>query len=373
MSTVFVKETSPHIHRKASVERMMLDVLIALIPVVVFSIIAFTTKALMILGISLFTMIGSELVFVGIKNAMPFDGQKHTFKEKFQFAYKKLTWSNILAPAISAVIYAMILPASVSWYTTLIGALFGIIIGKLVFGGLGYNIFNPAAVGMVIAKLSFANDFKVAAHPFFDTTAGATILSDISNADIGYAAIANENVSVLNLLIGNHGGTLGEICALCIIVGGIYLFVRRSADLRCTLSYFLTFTFMMAVAGACIVPQIPNLDYFKFLAVEVLSGGMLFAAVFMITDPVTSPIDRPSRIMFGMVAGVANVFIRLFGALPEGAVFSILIANMIAPVLDYYKWAGNQYTKKKILAMGLILVIPLIIMIIVLCFGGVVK
>ena len=370
-----VKETSPHLRRRSSVSRMMLDVLIALLPVVVYSIVLWQWKAVVILAVSLAVMIPSEFVFVGIKNKMPYDGMKHSFKEKFKFAYSKYGISNVLAPSVSAVIYATILPASLAdhLYVVAIGALAGIVLGKLVFGGLGSNIFNPAAVGMVIAKLSFGSFFTYNADPFYSTNLGGTVLSSISAE--GYLTINSQFVNVLDLFLGKCPGVMGEVSALLILVGAAYLFIRRSADFRPFIAYIGTFLVLMLVAGLCICSKLgfENLSYWKFVGVELFSGGLLFGATFMITDPVTSPINRPGRYIYGIIAGVCTVFIRLFAALPEGVVFSILIANMFAPVIDYYKWSSNKFTLKKIIWIASILVVAVGIVTLVLLSPGVVK
>ena len=370
-----VKETSPHLRRKSSVSRMMLDVLIALLPVVVYSIVLTQWKAVVILAVSLGIMIASEFVFVGIKNKMPYDGTKHTFKEKFKYAYSKYSVQNVLTPSVSAVIYSMILPASLAdhLYVVAVGALAGIVLGKLLFGGLGSNIFNPAAVGMVVAKISFgANAFYNTVDPFYSANLGGTVLTVVSEQ--GYLAMNSQFVNVLDLFLGRCPGTLGEVSALLILVGAAYLFIRRSADFRPFIAYLGTFLVLILIAGICICSKLgfENLSYWRFVGVELFSGGILFGATFMITDPVTSPINRPGRYIYGMIAGVCTVFIRLFAALPEGVVFSILIANMFAPVIDYYKWSSNKFTAKKLIWMASILVAAIAVVVIVLLSPGVV-
>lgn len=370
-----VKEQSPHLRRRPSVARMMADVLIALLPVTAFSIVVHKWRAIVILAISLAIMILAEFVYFGIKNKMVYDGTKHPFKEKFRYAYSKYTINNILAPAVSGVIFAMILPASVADkpYIVIVGALAGIVLGKLLFGGLGSNIFNPAAVGMVVVKISFGSALVYTADPFYDVNLGGTILTSISQN--GYSVVTSQYNNILGLFLGNCAGTLGEVSALCIIVGAIYLLIRRSADFRPMVAYIGSFFVLMLVAGLCIGSKIgfDNNFYVKFILTQLLSGGLLFGAVFMITDPVTSPINRPGRYIYGIIAGVLTVFIRLFAALPEGVVFSILIANMLAPVIDYYKWSGNKFTTKKIIWIASILVVSIAIVIIVLLSPGVVK
>ena len=175
------KESAPHLRRKATVTRMMVDVLIALAPTLIFSFVVFPIKTLIFYLTSLAIMIGAEFVFVGLKNMMPNDGLKHSFKERFAYAYKgKYSITNVLTPAISAVIFTLIMPANAPIYAVIMGALFGIVVGKLVFGGLGSNIFNPAAVGMCFAKLCFGSQYGDYVSNWYckvpDAVAGATPL-----------------------------------------------------------------------------------------------------------------------------------------------------------------------------------------------------
>lgn len=359
-----VKETAPHIRRKSSVTRMMLDVVIALLPVVIFSIVVYQWHAVKVLGISIITMILSEFVYVGLRNKMPNDGQKHSFKEKFDYAYKgHYTHANWIAPLVSALIFSMIMPANATWYACFVGSLAGIVIGKLVFGGLGNNIFNPAAVGMIVAKVSFSSSYPaMKTNWFFDTVAGGTPLTDAAN---GITNALND-YSILDLFIGRTGGTLGEACAALILVGAAYLLIRRSCDFRALFSYLFSFIGLVLVSGLVIkFGKGINIGYGRFVLYQILSGGLLFGVTYMITDPVTSPITSPGRIMYGMIAGALTVFIRFFAAVPEGVAFSILIANMFAPVIDYYKWSSPKYTWKKLLVMGLLFVIPAAILVIV--------
>lgn len=368
---IITKESAPHIRRKSSAWKMMLDVIIALLPIVIFSLVIYGLKALMILGISLVTMVASEFVYVGLRNKMANDGEKHSFKEKFLYAYKgHYQIVNVLAPIVSALIFAMILPVNATWYATFIGALVGIVFGKLVFGGLGNNIFNPAAVGMVVVKVCFESKFSpinYGDYSYIDVAAGGTPLTSIGKGLS--TALADPNNSIFNLFFGKIGGTLGEACSLLIIIAAIYLIIRHAVDYRIIASFGLTFLSLILVSGIVIKAVNPNdINYLHYVLFEILSGGLLFGMVFMITDPVTSPITSPSRVMYGMIAAVATVFIRFFAALPEGVCFSILIANMFASVLDYYKWSSQRYTLRKIIATCLLFVIPCIIMVICLIF-----
>ena len=378
---MIVKESAPHLRRKSTVKRMMLDVLIALSPTLIFAIAVFPLHTSVTLAISLFIMIGSELVYIGLRNMIPKDGLKHTLKDKFTYAYKgKVDINNILTPAISAVIFTLIMPAGAlvnkdtgvfNVYPVIIGSLVGIIFGKLVFGGLGSNIFNPAVVGMVFAKLCFGSQYSSYVDNWFykvpDAVAGATPLGLINGG-----ALSNINdYSLTNLLFGQIPGTLGEVYKLTIIAGLIYLLIRRSIDWRIPVSYIGTFSILMLIAGASVHALNSSVNPFVFLAYNLLSGGVLFGAVFMLTDPVTSPINSPSRMMYGIIAAFITVFIRLFAALPEGVAFSILIVNMLAPFLDHYEWSSSKYTVKKIIAISLLVIIPALFTFIIVRFGGV--
>ena len=173
------------------------------------------------------------------------------------------------------------------------------------------------------------------------------------------------------MFLGKIPGTLGEVYTITILIGLIYLLIRRSIDYRVVTSYLGAFAIFALIAGVSIWGVDKTTNPFYFTAYSLLSGGVLFAGVFMLTDPVTSPINSPSRWIYGIIAAISTVFIRLFAALPEGAGFSILIANMFAVVLDHYEWSNPRYTWKKFLAMGLLVVIPCLIIFLVISYGGV--
>ncbi len=367
-----VKETSPHLRRSATVTRMMVDVLIALAPTLIFSFIVYPLQTLITYLLSVVIMVSSEFVFVGLKNMMPKDGLKHSFKERFAYAYKgKYNQNNILPPAISAIIFTLIMPAGAPIYAVIVGAFVGIVIGKLVFGGLGSNIFNPAALGMIVAKVCFGSQFNSDVSTWYysipDAAAGATPLGLINGG-----AFANYGAySIGDMFFGRIPGTLGEVYKVTILLGMIYLLMRKSADFRIVFSYLGTFIFLTLLGGLAVYGLNKDVNPFMFALYNLLSGGVLFGATFMLTDPVTAPINSPSRILYGMIAAVITVFIRFFAALPEGVGFSILIANMIGVALDHYEWSNPRYTWKNILAMALVVVVSGSITYLVIRFGGV--
>lgn len=351
-----VPQSAPYIRKPVSVARMMTDVIIALLPVTVFAIAINGWNSIYVLLISLAAMVCSELVanmLIKWPKGMKF---KELFsKEGFSKVKATYTINNILAPVISALIYALILPAGCAPYVVLVGALFGMIIGKMVFGGLGKNVFNPAAVGRIFVAICFGSKLNEAypSQTAYDAVAGATPLG-LTKGNLGNIG----NYNLLDLFIGSVPGSMGEVSALLILLGGIYLFARRSADIRAALSYILSFAVIMFVACISFAGKYNQMDkLFNMWLYQILAGGMLFAGVFMITDPVTSPISKFGRVVYGASAGAITVFIRIMGAYPEGAAFSILIVNMFAPCIDYFmRGKKNTYTWKQCLGLGVVII-----------------
>ncbi|MBE0701068.1 MAG: RnfABCDGE type electron transport complex subunit D [Acholeplasmataceae bacterium] len=325
-----VKQTSPYVRKQVSTKRMMTDVLIALIPAVMFSIYRFGWDAVIRILVSLVVMVGLEAVAFGM---MQKPSKSEKFIERLKSRYQAYTINNITAPAISAIIFAMLVPSKIEIYAVVMGAAFGIIIGKMLFGGLGANIFNPAAAGRIFIALALTGMFSNA-YVDVDAITGATALS----SNLAFPNILN-HYSLSQLFLGQIPGAMGEISALAILIGAAYLIIRRSADFRVMLSGVATFTILMFIVGLKLVPDFA----FQYVLFQLLSGGLLFGMVFMITDPVTSPITRPGRWIYGLLVGGLVVLMRLFGDYPEGVAFAILFANMFVPLLDYPKWSTNVY------------------------------
>ena len=344
-----IKESAPHVRRKDNLVGMLLDVVIALLPVVVFSFIAWPLGATKNVLISVAVMELAELIFVLVTHPMPVDLQKHSLVERFKYGIASYRMSNFLAALVSALIFAMILPVGASWYALLIGSAAGITFGKLLFGGNGNNLFNPAAVGMVFAKVCFGPSMTYS-MPF--AYQGVTV-------EAGATALGEGQYSVLDLFIGNVPGTLGETCKIAILLGLAYLLIKRVADWKVVVAYIGTFAILTLAGGLTVTIGrggfIPS--YGEWVLSHLLAGGFLFGATYMVTDPVTMPITTPSRVLYGMSAAIAAFFIRHFAALPEGVGYGILIANCLAPLFDYPKWSSEQWKKKDII---LAIVIPVV-------------
>lgn len=353
-----VKQTSPYIRKDVSTKRMMIDVLIALIPVVAFSIYRFGFDAIIRIVVSLVVMIGLEAVAFGIMQK-PVKSEK--WIERLKSRYTNYTINHITAPAVSAIIFAMLVPSKLPIYAVVVGASFGIIIAKMLFGGLGSNIFNVAAAGRIFIALALTNMFA-GTYVDVDLVAGGTALTTIRSG-IGFPSALN-SYSLLDLFFGNIPGAMGEISAIAILIGAAYLLIRKSADYRVMLSTALTFTILMFFAG---IKQYPDMAL-QYVVYHLFAGGLMFGIVFMVTDPVTSPVTRPGRWLYGLLIGVLIALIRLFGAYPEGVAFAILFANMFVPLIDYPKWATNKI--KPTFIVGYIVLIIIFSLVVFFGVGG---
>jgi Predicted NADH:ubiquinone oxidoreductase, subunit RnfD len=361
-----VAQSAPYIRKKVSVQRMMIDVLIALMPVVLFACIQNGWSGIYVILISIATMLITELVcHMLIKWPVGMKIKELFSKDGFARVKNQYTINNFTAPLISALVYALIMPAGCNGYVVFIGALFGILIGKMIFGGLGSNIFNPAATGRVFVGVCFGSKL-VYGQGGVDVSASGPPLA-IIKGNLGMLGNALSEYSLLDLFLGQVPGSMGEVCALLILLGGIYLFVRRSADIRAFLSMvgsFAIITLTVSITTYFIwtnqehSAEIMSWNIFDMFMFEMLSGGLLFGAVFMITDPVTSPTTKFGRIVFGTMAGVITALIRYCGAYPEGVAFSILIANMFAPAIDHLmRGKANTYNWKQILGLSLSIIL----------------
>lgn len=270
--------------------------------------------------------------------------------ERLKSRYENYTINNITASAVSAVIFAMLVPSKLPIYAVIAGASFGIIIAKMLFGGLGSNIFNVAAAGRIFIALALTNMFA-GTYVGVDMVAGGTALTTLRSGLLFPSALNSYSIS--DLFIGNIPGAMGEISAAAILIGAAYLLIRRSADYRVMLSSTLTFMILMFLVGLKLYPD-QALDYTLY---QLFAGGLMFGVVFMITDPVTSPVTRPGRWLYGLMVGALVVLIRLFGAYPEGFAFALLFSNMFVPLIDYPKWATNKIKPAFVASYVVLLVI----------------
>lgn len=228
---------------------------------------------------------------------------------------------------VNPMILALILPPTSTWWMVMIGSMFGTFYGKAIFGGTGRNVFHPAAVGWVFLAFAFPNTMLTNwLNPVTgDIVSTATPLIQLKAGAIPYP------FPIMTLLLGQHAGSTGETFRMGIILIGAVLIMIRAIDWRVPLAY-LTTVFMINFIGISL-----GMARFSDPLLSVLVGGVLFSAVFMASDPVTSPYHPYAKLLYGVGLGVITVIIRNFGAFPEGAMFALLIMNAIAPMLDSMK------------------------------------
>jgi len=340
-----IRESAPHLRRpNASVTRMMRDVTIALLPLTIFAIYKFGMNAVWIILVGIFSMIATEYLYYQVMDLL--EG------EKLKLRNKSFTLYNFSAMT-SGLIYTLTLPDTTPLFVVFIGGALGMFLAKLVFGGMGQNIFNPAAVARVLVVINFGTLVSYD----IDTVAGATALQMLGDNAFNPAVL--DSFNLLNLFTGmGIPGSIGEVSALLIILGGAYLAFRTSFEVRIPLMFIGTVFVLTSVVA---VAKGMGLWYPLY---HIFSGGLMFGAVFMATDPITSPITKPARVYFGFALGFITVIIRLFGAYPEGVVFSILIMNMFVPTFDYFKWTHSKFTRKRNLIFASVIVLSMIVVLV---------
>ena len=304
--------SSPHFHTHDSVPKIMWSVVAALVPATVMAIYYFGMGALIMIG----SCVAAALVTEIIMNKMKGEG---------------LTINDGSA-AITGLLLALTLPPSLPISAGVIGSVFSISIGKQIFGGLGYNIFNPALLGRAFLQANFPVAMTTWTYPNtqnyaqIDAVTAATPLAQFKFDKI----VANYG----DLISGNIGGSLGETSALAVLIGGIFLLIMKYADWRIPVSYLGT-VFMLGGLFWFFSPgNYPDPVF------HLLSGGLMLGALFMATDMVTSPITTAGSWIFGAGAGIVLIIIRLFGGVPEGVMYSILLMNAFTPLI-------NRYTRPK--------------------------
>lgn len=227
---------------------------------------------------------------------------------------------------ITALILAFSLPPGLPAYATVSGTFVAVALGKMAFGGLGHNVFNPAMVGRAFLMLCFPVAMTSWSEPqIVDVLSGATPLAA--------AKFSQEYVELQPLLVGNVAGSLGETSAVMLAIGGIWVLLRGAGDWR------LTIGMLLGVAGVAGIEQIVRGSTESFgIARHLCAGGVLLGAFFIVTDPVTSPMTKKGRWAFGILVGVLTMIIRLFAGYPEGVMFAVLICNAVSPLLE--RWTA---------------------------------
>jgi len=303
-----VVSSSPHMRSVESIQSVMTDVLIALFPAALMAVLLFGYRALITMVISIITAMLIEAVWRRKRDLFS-DG----------------------SAAVTGLLLALTLPAAVPWWLVVVGSASAIIIGKQVFGGIGYNIFNPALVGRAILVVSWgghmAGDIWPSPQPFafgidVSTVTGATALA---------APEIAMTFSFSELFIGNIPGSLGETSALALLIGGIWLVYKGHIDYRIPGGFIATVFVLGAAFGGGFYGNQLMTGLF-----HVVAGGVVIAAIYMATDFVTTPVTPLGRLIFGIGCGLITMLIRLWGTLPEGVTFAILIMNAATPIIDNF-------------------------------------
>ena len=287
---------TPHIHSGRSTQKVMLDVLIALLPATIAGVIIFGLRALALVYVCVVVCVLSEAVFNKI--------------------IKKPQSISDLSAAVTGVILALNLPVNAPLWQACVGAFFATIVVKGLFGGVGKNIVNPAATARVFMLVAFGSLTKPAFPQNMDAVSGATPLAQLAEGT---------TPAIKDLFLGNIGGAVGETCTLALLIGGIYLLAKKVITWHIPVAY---------IGTAFIITLIVEGGNFETALAWILSGGLFLGAIFMATDYVTSPATPKGRIIFGIGAGFITTVIRFWGVYPEGASFAILIMNILNPYID---------------------------------------
>jgi electron transport complex protein RnfD len=305
--------SSPHMHCGLTISKSMKEVMLALVPAVLASIYYFRMNAVIVMV----TCMVSAIVFETLANKVM--GKPNTISDG--------------SAALTGLLLAMCLPPTFSPLFAAIGSFFAIVIGKAVFGGLGCNIFNPAHIGRAILLASFPQQMTTFISPVDGTTAATPLAVMRATETIwqsGGAAAAAKLPDLGALFMGNVGGSLGETCVPALVLGGLYLIYKKLIDWRIPVFYLLTVAILTGIYGA--VMGYPSV----FPLYHLCAGGLMIGAFFMATDWVTSPITRKGKIIYAIGLGVLTSLIRLRGSYTEGVCYSILMMNMVTPMIDRF-------------------------------------
>ena len=310
MNNILVS-SSPHIRAKADTASIMRDVCIALIPALIASVIFFGIRSLFLTVLCVAFSVG------------------------FEFLWQKLTKKTVTISDGTALVTGMLLafnlPVTAQWWLCPIGAFISIIIAKQFFGGIGHNFINPALAGRAFLLASWPVSMTNWAEPF---TTGFFVNHDVVSSATPLAIlkgqVQGDFPSLMDLFLGNVAGCLGATSVLALLIGGVYLVIRKVISLRTPLAYIFTVALL-----SYIFPN-QNLSGFESVYMNIISGSLILGAFFMATDYVTTPITKSGQIIMGLGCGVLTFVIRRFGGYPEGVCYSILLMNIVTPLIDRF-------------------------------------
>ena len=294
---------SPHVFHKVDTQKMMYGTCLALIPAIIASVIFFGWKAMILILGCVTTCLLSEAVF------------------------KKMRGKDVSVDdggaLLTGLLLAMVIPPDLPLWMAILACIFAIGIGKEIFGGLGQNIFNPALLGRAFLSATFPASMTVYSSPLQINVDAVT-----SATPLGLIKFEGISTNIWNLFIGNIAGSVGETCVIALLIGGLYILIKKYADWRIPMS-FIGSVFILGGLLHIISP-----DKYPSALFHLFSGGLLIGALFMATDPVTSPVTKLGKWLFGIGCGILVVVIRLWGGQPEGVMYAILLMNGLTPVIN---------------------------------------
>ena len=313
MNDLYNVSYSPHVRSEITTRQIMLDVLIALIPACLVGIYNFGVNALLIILATVAACIVTEFTY-----------------ERFM---KKPITTGDLSAVVTGVILALNMPSTVPLWMPIAGAVFAILVVKMLYGGLGQNFMNPALAGRVFLLICFTSTMSSFDISKVESTKeivmnGAMAIDGITGATpLALLRETGETTSILKLFLGNIGGTIGETSAIALLVGAAYLLIKKVISLRIPAAYLLSFAAYIVIFGG------HGFDM-NFLLTHVLGGGLIFGAFFMATDYVTSPITKTGQIIFGICLGILTGIFRISGQSAEGVSYAIIFCNILVPLIE---------------------------------------
>ena len=310
----FLKVTSsPHMRHEDTTRVIMLDVILALVPALIWAVYIFGTRALV-------------LTIVSAASAV-------IFEFLYRLIMKKSATVGDFSAVVTGILLAYTLPVSVPMWMPVLGSFFAIVIVKQLYGGIGKNVVNPALAARVFLFLAFPSEMATYTSPFTKLPAFANVGADVvasatplANLKAGTAP----DEKLIDLFIGNSAGCIGEVSILLVLAGGLYLLVRKTITWHIPVSFILT-----SAVIAYIFPG-TGMDAVQYVLSELCTGGLVMAAVFMATDYTTSPVSSKGRIIYGIGCGLITMLIRKCGSYDEGVSFAILVMNCLAWYIDKF-------------------------------------
>ena len=318
-SLKLIASSSPHIRSNEDTRSIMLDVIIALMPALVMGVYVFGWRALTSTLVSVASCVVWEWIYRKL--------------------LKKSCSVGDLSAVVTGILLAFVCPVQTPYWMLVIGAFFSIVLVKQLYGGIGCNFLNPALAGRAILLASYAgamtNYVKVGEKAALigsnaDIVTAATPMAIMKEGTEEAFTTLMSNYSIGDMFLGKVGGSLGEVSALCLLVGGVYLLIRKVISWQIPVAYIGTVAILTLIAAPA------GIDNVQYMLYNVFGGGLMLGAIFMATDYATSPVTKPGQLIFGLGCGLLTCFIRRFGSYPEGVCYSILIMNCTTWLLDKY-------------------------------------